>query len=198
MADEEYELAPHKKLEMLRQDVERLKQNPLAGTKQSKDLLSSMDRLTSSVHMLIDMFRVAGEEMKREHHTEKFSPKLLMERLDDIEKQNKIIAEGMVSISDMVKKAHQKPELPPMPPPQAMPQPEPFRISTAPAPPSQDYAPYPPQGPSPFQSDFNAPFPPPEPIPRLQSRSGPMGFPPNPLDAPAPPPDFRKRSLFGR
>lgn len=120
MADdetEEYELTPHKELEELKAQVERLKKNPFGSKNSSKDLLVSMDNLTSSIKELIEIFRIASQDVKQEEEeessiNEKIEP--ITKKVDEVLDQNKQIAEGIVSVADTLKQKSST-QLPPEP-----------------------------------------------------------------------------------
>ncbi len=124
MADEPYDLMPHKQITELKRQVQELKGK--VNRASPKDLIDSMDSLTKVVDSLMKLFRQSAEELKYEGKEGSFSGnsdhKEINEKLDRILEQNKIIADSMVAISDMVKKDIDKPHIPkpqfhpPMPP----------------------------------------------------------------------------------
>jgi hypothetical protein len=150
------------------------------------------------MNSMLGMFKTAADEMKLEEQEEKmFASQLqpILDKLDEIMEQNKVIAEGMVAIADIVKERlpgkkeetqkddfgsdEQKfskmlfqPKQPPRMPPTASPMQSPF-----PPPPN-----VPPPGsmPPPMQS----PFPP---LGNIPPNMPPLGNPP-PLDMNMPPP----------
>ncbi|MFH1134092.1 MAG: hypothetical protein V1735_06385 [Nanoarchaeota archaeon] len=191
MDDDDYELTPHKQLEELRHEIEILKRNPLGGARQSKDLLDSMDRLTAAVTTLIDLFKLAAKDIKDDSKEKQsdFSP--MVSRLDELDRQNKIIAESMVALSETMKKAKEDDRssfvMPPppvtviqpmSPPPMSMPPPN-YGMQ-------QGYQPSPQPMFTSGPPDFGDAF-----------MDKPMAPPPNPVDIPPPPPDYPKKSLFG-
>lgn len=136
MADD-YELLPHEELEKLRRDIEHLKKSPYPGTKQNKNLLDSMESLSSSINRLIAIFEETQEGLIKEYKDA--SPTKLLVRISE---QNAKIAEGIVSVAEMLKNA--KPMSPrgplpdrSMPPPQTMPPPM-NNPGQMPTPPSMD------------------------------------------------------------
>ena len=66
-----------------------------------------MDALTKSIDSLMALFKQAADEMRYEEKEEILSGgsehKAINDKLDKIMEQNKIIADGMVAISDMVR-----------------------------------------------------------------------------------------------
>ncbi len=111
-------------------DISELKKQAKKVSEQkgeSEQLLSSVNTLTRSMDSMLQLFRNAVDEMKIEEEEEKaISHQIqpLMDKLDEIIEQNKIIAEGMVAISDIIReripeKMAQIPRQ--MPPPQMAP-----------------------------------------------------------------------------
>lgn len=104
MADvEPYGVMPYSEIKELKKQIASLqgKDNVDAGS-----LLKSVTGLTKSMDSMLQLFKSAAEEMKLEEQEEKaLSQQIrpLMDKLDEIIEQNKIIAEGMVAVSDLVK-----------------------------------------------------------------------------------------------
>ncbi|MBI2523244.1 hypothetical protein HYW19_02555 [Candidatus Woesearchaeota archaeon] len=185
MADDDYDLMPHRQINELRGLVQDLKNK--VDRASPKELIESMDSLTKSIDSLMALFKQAADEMKYEEKEEILSGgsehKAMNDKLDKIMEQNKIIADGMVAISDMVRDftgKQRKQQAAQAPKPQQF-QPQPSFQPSMNAPSFQ---------PS-FQPQFNAP--PPMPAPRGMQQ-GLMEEPPLP--------DFeedpRKKGLFGR
>jgi len=168
MADDDYDLMPHKQITELKRQLQELKGK--VNRASPKELIDSMNSLTNTIDSLMKLFRQSAEELKFEDKEESFSGgsdhKAMNEKLDKIMEQNKIIADSMVAISDMVKKdinkkpnipQHQfqppiapKPDFPPPepqfdqpihPPPQGLPQEGPIAMPTAPLPDPEDLEP---------------------------------------------------------
>ena len=102
MTDEDYEILPKNTVSNLKKQVDDLRGTPM----NNRNLQSSMDNLSKSINNMIDMFRVASEEIKlEEKEDELVSNKIdpLLAKLDAIIDQNKKIAQGMVAIADIVK-----------------------------------------------------------------------------------------------
>ncbi|MFH1641644.1 MAG: hypothetical protein ABIC04_01965 [Nanoarchaeota archaeon] len=102
--DESYEIMPYKEIVMLKKEIENIKKK--AGDTSSTELINSMAKLTKSMDSMLQLFRTAAEEMKAEKSSEeKFADRLepLVDKLAEVINQNKIIAEGMVAIADIVK-----------------------------------------------------------------------------------------------
>ncbi len=178
--DDSYEIMPYKEIVALKKELESLKKK--SGNTSSQDLLNSMSKLTKSMDSMLQLFQTAAEEMKAEETTEeKFETKIkpLVNKIDEVIEQNKIIAEGMVAIADIVKgmaKGHEKPKhLPPLQPSGGF---------------DRDHDSTSEPGYPPTDHDFNAP-------PDRQA----FGAPPNqglPPLGPPPPAQNKKRGLFGR
>ncbi|HZX44170.1 MAG TPA: hypothetical protein VFF28_00650 [Candidatus Nanoarchaeia archaeon] len=105
MTDEgSYEIMPYKEIVELKKQISELQLR--AGDTSSKELLLSMAALTKSVNELLKLFSSAAEEMKLEEKTEgELSQKIgpLIEKVSNLEQQNRTIAEGLVAVADMVK-----------------------------------------------------------------------------------------------
>jgi hypothetical protein len=104
---DEYELMPHKEIIELRKEVEKLKKNPLGQGKTADNLLDAVNSLNESINSLMGIFEKAADtlrhghapEEKHEHHDGSLS-----RGINKLIEQNKEIAEGILSIADMVKR----------------------------------------------------------------------------------------------
>ena len=173
--EEEYEIMSRSTLNKLKSEVEEMKKGP------SKEMHESVRDLKGSMDQMINLFKVASEEMKTEKIEEKGVEKKLgplLEKLDKISEQQNELAKGMVAIADMVKEHFPKIEhsiediqrirL------------EPRKKAPMPLPPLAP--PGPPMGPPPH-------MPPPPRMPPPPSAPMPLpGMPPPPGAAPPPPP----------
>lgn len=117
-----YELMPHKKIKAIKTEIDRLKKKAEKESFSSKSFRSSVDNLKQSIDSLMDLFKEATESMKAEEKAEEEVSKKIMPllaRMDDIEEQNRKIAEGIVTVADMVSelKEETKKRPAPMPPP---------------------------------------------------------------------------------
>lgn len=105
MTDEgAYEIMPYKEIVELKKQIAELSQK--SGDNSPKELLQSMAALTKSINDLISLFGSAAEEMKLEEKTEgELSQKIgpLIDKVSNLEQQNRTIAEGLVAVADMVK-----------------------------------------------------------------------------------------------
>lgn len=185
-----YEIVPHKEILDLKRQVEELKRK---GTTSSEDLMNTMTSLTKSMEGMLNLFKAAAEEMKSEEKESDFvSKKLapLVSKVEEVVRQNKTIAEGMLVLSDKVEalkrdtygkkeekpKLKKEPKMPEMSEPEFE-KPEPFEIPEMPPMEEEKKSkrqmppPFTPRGPPP--REFGPP-------PRY------MPSPPGPM----PPPDF--------
>ncbi len=107
--EKEYELLPHDELQKLRDEVERIKRNPLHGQKVSDDLKASVDKLTTTMTNFINLLANTNDELV--HQFEKTSIQSHFSKISD---QNEQIAQAILTLAEMV----QKPEpAPPQPTP---------------------------------------------------------------------------------
>jgi len=114
--DEEYELAPHKQIERLKKEVERLRNNPLGKTTSSKDLLEAVDTLTQAVYELNRIFKIAAEQVKYDRPSvqhDGLQARLISQRMDTLSEENKKIASALISLSEAVKDSKPAPFIPP-------------------------------------------------------------------------------------
>ncbi|HLD05613.1 MAG TPA: hypothetical protein VJG90_07875 [Candidatus Nanoarchaeia archaeon] len=136
MKDEEYELLPHHEIVRLREEVDRLKANPVSS--EAANLVASMNKLNESIQRLIRIFEVAEKELSQEYKHSKTEDKL-----GRIVYQNKEIAKGIIAVADLIKKRSVTTSQTMSTPPLSLP-------AAEPAPPSLE--PEPIEEPSPVQS----------------------------------------------
>jgi hypothetical protein len=103
MGDEEYTILPHKEIQDLKEELDKLKKNPDLV---DNSLKASIGNLNDSLGALMGVFKEATQEMRLEEGEEsilnkKFVP--LMEKMDLILEQNQKIAEGIVALADILK-----------------------------------------------------------------------------------------------
>ena len=144
--DEDYDIVPHRQISDLKRQMDELKTKSHGAS--STDLTQSMSALTKSMDGMLRLFSEAAQELKVEGHEEeayfeKLNP--LNDKLDKIIEQNKIIAEGMVAVSDMlrdfIEEQRSKPD--PIPPLQSAPAPRPsMPYQAPPSQPSMPSAPF--------------------------------------------------------
>ncbi|MEE9524973.1 MAG: hypothetical protein V3V78_00005 [Candidatus Woesearchaeota archaeon] len=175
MPEEEYELMPHQTIVKLKHELEVLKKRAYSKEKPSKEVKASMDSLNNNINKLLTLFQEAAKSMGSEEPDK--DP--LMERVNEIEEENRKIAEGILVVADMInelkegkKKIEQK--LTPRPMPRASPLPKPvLRQMPTPRPmPKMGEKPLmtPPQGLPPRTA--------PRPIPPLMPTTAPRPIPP--------------------
>ena len=206
----EGDLVQYKDISELKKELDGMKGRKDIPT---RDLYDAVQKLTQTVTSILDIFSAATEQMKLEEHefeSESRKHEMIISKLDKLIDQNKTIAEGMVSIVEMVKEkivepVREKQDMS-MPkeeslfkPAQAMPfmraqqewqpRPEPVqRTQPMMAPPQMATS----SMPSPMPSDFGMQMPPmkPEPYPELPD----LDFPEEPLNLEEEP---KKKGLFG-
>ncbi len=118
-----------------------------------KDLESSLDNLSRTMTTMLDLFKTAADELRLEDRDQQQLTKSIgpiIEKLNAIIDQNKIIAEGMLAVADMVKELKSTPTSAPVWNPPRAPTPSPS--------PPQSWNPTPAWSGTP---DVNAPLPPP-------------------------------------
>lgn len=115
MAEDEYEIMPHKAISELRDELARLKKNPAGAAGDS--LQHSIESLSFKIDRLMDIFkegsRTLSEELEEEASLiKKIKP--MFDKIEQIIEQNEKIATGMVALADLVK--GEKPEKKEAPP----------------------------------------------------------------------------------
>lgn len=215
MAEEkEYEILPHEELQKLRDEVERIKRNPLHGQKVSDDLKASVDKLTTTMTNFINLLANTNDELV--HQFEKTTIQSHFAKISD---QNEQIAQAILTLAEMVQKPAPAPapvsnqqsssgfpvpasdlDQPMSQPPQSIPQAPPQSV-----PPAQpNFGDLPPENNDSFS-------PPPSQIPSSSNTSSNLDSPPlfndpnnqhplnsNKLDLPdLPPPPPKKKGLLG-
>ena len=129
--DDSYDLLPHRQINELKRQIDELKAKQDRAS--PRELVASMDSLTKTIDSLTNLFQKASQELKYQLKEEELASgkDSVHEKLDRIIEQNRIIANGMVAVSDMVKdfvgkqkKMPQRPNFQPRPQnfPQQMPQ----------------------------------------------------------------------------
>jgi len=106
---EEYELLPHKEIEELKDELAKLKEFEITPTKK---LRVSLVELNSKLDKLLDIFEDAMRQVQVEEGGMTFQEKMkpIIEKMNKVLDQNSQIAEGIVTIADMLKE--KKPEQP--------------------------------------------------------------------------------------
>ncbi|MBU1201034.1 MAG: hypothetical protein KJ583_04365 [Nanoarchaeota archaeon] len=99
MRNEDYELLPHEELERLRKELDHLKKNPYSDSKENKNLLDTMSELNTSIKKLTAILEDAQEDLIKEYS--EASPSKLLKQISS---QNAKIAEGILALSELVRK----------------------------------------------------------------------------------------------
>lgn len=211
-----YELMPHKAVKNIKKEIENLKKKAESESFSSKSVMTSINNLTQSIDSLMSLFKEATEGMKLEEQAEeevskKITP--LISRIDELEEQNRKIAQGIVTIADMVSELKEQIEkksaehhMRQIPRPKIVIPPQPHQEMPKQMPPPGINPRAPPIFPPPGQ--MLSPFPKPEerampwerasmppPMPEMSS-FGPSPFEEQPLPEP-PSPEARKKGLLG-
>jgi hypothetical protein len=146
MTEEEYAIVSKKEFMKLKQEIEKLKKNPLQGSPAGENLQESIEGLNTSLTGMMELFKTAADELKiEERDTHIVSQKLdpLIEKVDTLIEQNQKIAKGIVAVADMVREKleemehgpaipeHKESEMHPLGMPSA-PRPEPIKPIQAP------------------------------------------------------------------
>ena len=133
----------YKDISELRKELEAMK-----GRKDisARDLYQSVQKMSQTMSDMLEVFGAAAEQMRqeeKEYGTDSKKNDLILSKLDKVIEQNKTIAEGMVSVVEMVKeklvmpaKEREEPMFRPMPEPKPF-EPRPFMK------PQQDWQPRP-------------------------------------------------------
>ena len=103
MAEEDtYDLMPHRQIEDLKKHFDELKKKSIS----SQEMLDSMNKLTATMDSMLKLFTQAAEELKLEEKEESDTARKtdsIIKMLEGIKYQNNTIAEGVVTVSDMIK-----------------------------------------------------------------------------------------------
>ena len=194
----DYEIVPEKEFDALRNDVDKIKKDPISNSPQGKELKESIDKLNDSITKLLTLFKNTAETLKAEEQesqvmTTKIVP--LFDKVQKLEEQNEKIAKGIVALAEMFDELKAQKTSAPI-----IPEPKKEESSRNP----YDFPPSPlsnkplgieaniqqnmPSSPSSFGNDFSpfgSPSMGPQPLPR-------MDMPPPPQMPP------KKKGLFGR
>lgn len=109
MAEEDYEMLPHKEIVSLKEELRRLKTK--FSSKSAKVEVDSVESLNASVKELISLFKEAQKDFKNEVYEEnRLSEKLddTIELLNTLLDNNEKIASAILSIGDMIKESLKK------------------------------------------------------------------------------------------
>ncbi|MBR9676300.1 hypothetical protein GOV05_04800 [Candidatus Woesearchaeota archaeon] len=102
----DYAIVPENDFSKLKKDVDNIKNNPFGQSKEGQEMLRNLKDLNDSLSSLVNLFNTATEELKQEEHdsalvSEKLGP--MLDRVEELGKQNEKIAKGIVAVADMVK-----------------------------------------------------------------------------------------------
>ena len=130
--EEEYELLPHKEIEELKGELQKLKEFEITPTKKMQ---VSLLELNTKLDKLLTVFEDAMRELRVDEGGLSFAEKMkpLLAKMNKILEQNSEIASGILALADMVKELREKvqltaepaqleptlpmqPEMPPLPP----------------------------------------------------------------------------------
>lgn len=113
--DDSYDLLPHRQINDLKRQIDELKAKQDRAS--PKELVASMDSLTRTIGSLMDLFQKASQELKYQLKEEELASgkDSVHEKLNRIIDQNRIIANGMVAVSDMIKEFTKKRPMPQKP-----------------------------------------------------------------------------------
>ncbi len=114
-ADDDYQILPQKDFFQLKKKVEEL-----SGEASPKKLMEAMDDLKKILNELIELFKATSQEIKQEEKDDV----AISKKLDKLMAQNKVIAEGILAVSERIgmhqeSQEHAESQMPQqMPPPQ--------------------------------------------------------------------------------
>jgi chromosome segregation ATPase len=185
MAEEPYEIVPHKEIADLKKQIKELKAK--GSDSDSKQLVGSVNKLTEHIHSMMSLFKSAADDMHLEEKDEHFVAKKiepLIGKLDEIIEQNKTIAEGIVAVADTLKENMEKHPVMPQTKPEQEFGPN-FEMPPAEMPELNEMHPRTRPMPPPFMPKHT----PPRPMPSMPMPAMPKPFP---FDKP------KKKGLFGR
>ena len=99
--DDDYQILSRREIERLKKELKDAR----SGSGNSEDLEKSIGALGEKLDMIMDVFESAAEDLKEEDAEsqlvkDKIEP--MMQKIADIEEQNKKLAEGIVAINQIV------------------------------------------------------------------------------------------------
>ena len=103
MAEEDYGIVPYRDLSELKSQLESMHGKKDIST---KDLHDAVVKLSNTMSGMIDIFSAAAEQLKLEEKEKEIDAKkhdVTASKLDKLLDQNKVIAEGMLAVVEMVK-----------------------------------------------------------------------------------------------
>lgn len=108
MPDDDYDLLPHSELKKIESEINTLKTNP--GSAPSS-MQKSINDLSMSLKSMMNIFNEAKNELRIEDEEKELVSKKIdpiLQKLDNLLDQNEKIAEGILSVADMVHKLEAK------------------------------------------------------------------------------------------
>jgi len=103
LADDDYELLPHKELELLRAEVERLKRNPLGVGVSQQSLMDALTALNANVAKLTSILQGANDDLLKAYQDTS-----AQDELRKVRAENAKIAHGIVAVAQLVKDLEQR------------------------------------------------------------------------------------------
>ena len=103
MADDDNNFVPYKDISELKKQLEGMQDKKEVS---AKELHESVQKLTTAIDDMLDVFGAAAEQLKLEdksYEAESKKHETIILKLDKLIDQNKTIAEGMVAIVELVK-----------------------------------------------------------------------------------------------
>jgi len=108
--EDDYEILPHKQIEELQREAERLKELPFGKGRSGKDLVGSLELLNASINKLIEVFGAATDMLKKDEHVRHETTvvtsgpsQAVYDKMEALIDQNKIIAQALLNVASMVK-----------------------------------------------------------------------------------------------
>lgn len=192
-ADDSYELMPQKEIVEIRKELDRLKKNPLGENTNTDTLLEAIRDLSRTIKDLHQLLSTAAKGLKDEETQgepgESEHEESLAKKIDVLVEQNKKIAQGIVTVAEMLKELKERRDEASLMKRYTMPRPRPMMAPPpVPSPPRQERQPQPTWQPPKDQSnDVTGLFETPPVVPPLTEAPIPTGFD-----------DPRRKTLFGR
>lgn len=106
--DDDYDLIPHSELKKIKKELKTVK---LDDDDENVGMQRSMSKLSESLNSMLTVFSEAKRELQiEEEEKELLANKIdpILQKLDTLIDQNEKIAEGILSLADMIKKVEDK------------------------------------------------------------------------------------------
>lgn len=98
--DGEYELLPHEEIQKLRDELNKLKKNPLGHSSEAADLQTSVSELTIAINSLVKLLSQTNDELIAD-----FKTTSITSQFAQISAQNEQIAQGILSVAQMLQES---------------------------------------------------------------------------------------------